>query len=288
MRHGIKLADGAFLGSVGYVASSTGTPLHSTATGWKTRATANGGSPTDATVSALSTFCYALDAASITSKMLALNAYVADDLICCTTPLIVGVGSDPWTNINFAGGDLSIHGLSGGSGNEYLQTGVVASTSFASNAKGGITLYVTVNGNVAGIEAGCNGEADTDTFMLANYSGTTYWDCVGQGTGRISQANSGWTGYLSGNRTASNSTVIYRAKSSTPHEVLKSDTTSADSAYAAREVYFHANNGKGVAILFSSNRLSFGAIHDGLTQSESSAFYAAVQALRTTLGGGYV
>ena len=38
----------------------------------------------------------------------------------------------------------------------------------------------------------------------------------------------------------------------------------------------------------TNSRISFAALHDGLTASESSALYNLVQTMRTSLGGGYV
>jgi D-alanyl-D-alanine carboxypeptidase len=52
--------------------------------------------------------------------------------------------------------------------------------------------------------------------------------------------------------------------------------------------YFHASNDAGVLSFPSTRSLSFAAIHEHLTAGEASDLYDAVQALRTSFGGGYV
>jgi hypothetical protein len=47
-------------------------------------------------------------------------------------------------------------------------------------------------------------------------------------------------------------------------------------------------NLSGVLTSFSSDRLSFAALHTGLTQAESLSLFNAVVAMRTSLGGGTV
>jgi hypothetical protein len=54
------------------------------------------------------------------------------------------------------------------------------------------------------------------------------------------------------------------------------------------EIYVFALNVNNSPAGPSRNRLSFAAIHQGLSSSESLAFYNLIQALRTSLGGGYI
>lgn len=273
-------------------------PLHATAVSWQTRATANGGSPAAGTVSALSTFCYALDAASLTSKMKAVNCFTQPDIACATTPLIVGPGVDPWTNINFGLSDLDDNGLKGNGSNKYLKTGINPSTTF-SGVQGGVTLYITEGSDASGEQdIGClttSPGGEQQAFQVhSRFSGNAICDCFSDGAGRINQSNSGWLGYFSVNRRSTTDYKIYEAKSSVPHFQFASKATEAALGPPDRLItvfcgnYNGSGSTYGTIFSYSSKRLSFAALHDGLTAAESLALYNAVQALRTALGGGYV
>ena len=76
--------------------------VHPLATSWATRVVTNGGAaPSGATVLAISNFCYALDAAGLTSSFLALNVFAPDSLIAAMTPLIHNKGLADWRSMGF-------------------------------------------------------------------------------------------------------------------------------------------------------------------------------------------
>jgi hypothetical protein len=280
-------------GGSGSPATSTATsavtaPLNPLATDWSTRVVANGGAvPSGATVLAISDFSDALDAASLTSKMTAVNCFAPDSIIAALTPLIVGPGNDPWINHNneFNAGDLTVNGLVGDGATKWLLTGVHPSSISGQPNSGGYTIYFYT----------CPSEASTDLAVylnpdqagLFNISGTVVFDCWNSAAGATTVSLPGFTGYVSGNRVSASETHIYAANSGTAHYSAAGNSGAPGTAPNA-ELWAWAMNATGSPLYLSTKRLSFIAIHQGLTAAESLNFYNAVQALRTALGGGMV
>ena len=265
---------------------------HPTASAWAANVVTNGGAaPSDGTVSALSTFCYALDSAGLTSSMLAVNCYVPDSLIAATTPLIATACQPCWTNHNFVSGDLSVNGLQGNGSNKYLDLG--SQSSPASTAltltSAGLTCYVPSGGanaveNTCGIcGAGC-------CFDLnLNYSenfGFQCWDWgdAGQAAWRPGGIKQG---FFSGSRTAADEINLYFANAGTAFSSVASAATTSGGVASGNMFEFSEQYGGGPNA-YSPQAHSFFAMHLGLSSEQTQALYNAVQALRTALGGGYI
>jgi hypothetical protein len=280
----------AFLAAAGGGGAPPAPSTHATAADWAVRVVTNGGAAVaQATIDALSDFMDALDAASLTSKMIAVNCLVADNLIAATTPLIVGPGLDPWTNTNFSASELSVNGLNSAGAVRWLDTGVVPKDDYASDADCGLTLYnmTAINESVrdAGSVVGGYGSV---IVMHISLSAQVFWDSW-NASDRVQVSNSLWTGYISGNRHSTNTQVVYRANSSTSHAVLGTRNGLVSSKLAnIYSIYIYASNESGSPTFSNNKRFSFAAVHDGLTTAQSSDLYDAVQAMRTALGGGYV
>jgi hypothetical protein len=271
-----------------YAKAPTAVSYHPTVVNWAARVVTNGGAaPSAATKACLSTFCYALDAASLTSLMVSVCCLVPDNLIAAITPLLVGGGRDPWLNQNFLAGDLTVNGLLGNGSTKFLETGISPTWIPGMPDSGGCTIYYYTNPNDNGVEIAWNDVVDSHQFALQFYAGTIYFDCYVYSTGRISYAASGFTGYVSGNRIASNSEDIYTANSGTTHGSVVHGA-GAPGTIGIGEVYCFAANNFGGAAYYSAKRLSFAAIHQGLTSAQSLAFYNSIQAMRVAFGGGYV
>jgi hypothetical protein len=260
-------------------------------TDWANRVVTNGGAaPSAGTKTALTTFYAGLVSDGLTGKIKAMCCFVPDNLIAAITPLVRGVGSDPWTNTNFVSGDLTVDGLKGNGSNKYLTTGVAPSAAFASVNDGGLTTFCHSPGQCnSGIEMGVQSASGlSNMYQYVDYlDGYSYFSSYGQSTGRLNVFNPSWNGYISGNRTASNATAIYIANVLVPHATLGTATGVPDQGLSANPLFCFAYNNNGSPLYYSNRRLSFSAIHSGFTSSESAAFYARVKQLRIDLGGGY-
>ncbi len=276
-----------------YISSSaSGTSYDPAITDWAARVVSNGGAaPSDATKSALNTFYLGLSSNSILSKMIAVCCFVPDNLIASITPLIKVAGNDPWTNTSFVGGDLTSAGLKGNGSTKYLNTGVVPNSAFASNQDIGLTLYNSSD-NTDACEYDISATDNPATLTILSFyhscGGVDYFDCNDTVQGRTSGADSAFLGYVSGNRTSNTAAAIYKANSSTAHTTVGSSVVSGGFRPSFALYAYASNRGGTLDGSLSAKRYSYVAIHLGLSSGESSAHYNLVQAMRTSLGGGFV
>lgn len=260
---------------------------------WETRVVANGGAaPSDATVQALNTFYTALVSEGLHSRMIAVNCIVPDNLTAALTPLIVGPGNDPWTNAGsslFVGANLTLNGLVGAV-NKHLDTGINPFTAFSNDTSFGMSAYSTTVSASAGVVFGCRTDNTHLVKMYIEYlDNNCYWDNWSEAAGgRISGANAGWAGFISGNRTSAGATAIYKANGSTAFTTIASGLATAGSRpNLSLSMYDYNING-----VFGPNsetrRFSFAAIHLGLSSGQAQFLYNSVVTLRTALGGGLI
>ena len=84
--------------------------------------------------------------------------------------------------------------------------------------------------------------------------------------------------FCMGTRTSNVLNKLYRNGSA-----LATDTTTNTSNALSFNFYVGASNGGGTAFQFSNKQCAFASIGDGLTDTQASNFYTAVQAMQTTL-----
>lgn len=258
---------------------------------WSTRVVTNGGAaPSSAHVAGIATFVDRLVSAALLAKFRWINVFAPDNLTAAITPLLKGLGNDPWANTAFVAGDLTVNGLKGDGATKFLDTGCQPAVNTASNLVG-FTVYNTLGNSNNEFEAGSADASFFNSMSLAiSYGGNCFFDSPYTATaaGRTSVANGGWTGYLSANRIAANDARVFRANSSNAHAQLGATNTNAIAGLVNTfSTYIFRLNFTGGAN-WSTKRLSFIAYHEGLTQAQSLTLYNAVVALRTALGGGLV
>lgn len=267
-------------------------PVLGVADTWARRVLANGGAfPADNTISAVAAFWSALQAASISSKVISCITLCPDNLIAATTPLFPSaVGSDPWTNHSFVSGDLTVNGLLGDGSSKYLDTGVNSSTVFPDDNSAGVALYnMTASDALTGLEIGYEDAAGNRLALSATYSGVAYFDCwnTGGGGGRLQATDSLFTGFTCGSRVSGSATALYHANSGGFGLLAFNNSTTAIGSRPNGNMAAMAFNANGVIAYHTSRRISFFAIHKGLSQSETQALFSAVQNMRMAFGGGY-
>jgi hypothetical protein len=125
------------------------------------------------------------------------------------------------------------------------------------------------------------GTQDGGSLSVYNYAGTYYSDQYNTGTGRTSSANADTRGFITGSRTASNVHKLFRNGS----QIGTTGTGSSSGLNTiVRSIFFGAARFNSTsALYFSSRQYSFASIGDGLTDTESSNFYTAVQTFQTAL-----
>lgn len=258
---------------------------------WANRVVTNGGAmPSVNSINACETFVESLMLAGIWSKMIHVNMVAPDSEMAFRTPLLVGTGgNDPLSLIAAPVLSLTVNGALTTAGTGAYQTALNLNTVFANDTSNGVSFYVTVD---SGLNRGIcgNGLSVPQSGLIAWYQHSTGNSGITDFNIAVLLASSARVlGFQSFNRTANNVLRFYRASSINPFGLVVQDNTvnaTARPNAAFFPVWGHSIDG-GLTANFDG-RCSFFALHLGLTQTEDQALYNAVQALRTTFGGGTI
>jgi len=134
-------------------------------------------------------------------------------------------------------------------------------------------IYSRTN-NTTGTQVWGGFNTSTGLFIQNNLTAANF----NSGTASISYTANPSTGLLLATRRSATDFQAYRSNVS-----LGTSATNTTSVFDGN-VYFGARNTDGTANLFSVHQLAFGFFSDGLSATESSNLYSAVQAYQTTLG----
>lgn len=260
---------------------------------WAARVITNGGAAVSAaTLAAVNTFYDKIFlAGTIIGKVKAMNIVAPDNLTAARTPLIKGVGSDPWPAIGSLA--VNVNGIIATAATSCLQTGVVPSTAFAAITDSGLTSYAvtTTNADSAATDFGSSQAAGQVCQQFNNFlTGGNQWaifQAYNNSTGSIGFHPSTGTGFFSGNQTAGTQAVYYG--SSATGFITEITTVQNGGLRPTIQIYAMGLNNSGVTSGTTQiRRYSFFCVHSGFTSTEAQALYNAVQALRVAFGGGFV
>lgn len=252
--------------------------------------------PSDDTIRHVCDFCYALDLAGITGKVLALNPVIPDSLQAMAYPLIyqAGNGFSPWINHGFVAADLTAEGIRGDIVvGKYMDTGFIPSVSLTTDS-GGMTIYESdtqqVPGQLDEVELGCYSDPDVSGMVLSCYDGAAFSAYCYTTVPNVVQVDT--KAFYNFNRSSNVLLEGYRETSATYPPFGPSVFNSIFDQSAANlptiPVYFMALNLNNAFINPSDKRVSLAAITTDLTIGELADFYEAIYWLRFALGGGYV
>lgn len=272
--------------------TSGSAPVDPAVTNWQTRVVANGGaSPSAATLAAADTFWKGVKAAGLDTKIIHLNFIAPDSYIAAITPFIVGPGLDPWNSIQpLLAGDLGINGFTGNA-SKFMDTGCITSTIWAAN-NGALIVY---DYNIAGAGAvGVLGSFNTGGgggggFFELNVGGTLFAGICDPNANLITHAAPVGNGYYCISRLNSTDERLYFANSTNPHAQIALQAGLQTAVFWAASNYFMALNTStlGSAARQAPDTLSFAAIAQNWSATDDANMYPLVQALRTSLGGGF-
>lgn len=255
---------------------------------WARRVVANGGPmPSGNTLRALATFNSAI--VGIRSQIVACNFFAPDSVIAAKTPLIVGPGSDPWQEQTSGyDGRKGLNGWGFGSVTDpSLRSILIPSASGLSFNSAGVVLYgFSISDSNAGQDFGALHVATGDGLYFGNSSGS-HRTQIGRVV--LTVAGIAASGYYSCQRTSSTSLNMYFANSTNAHASVGSIATAETGDIS--NLNFTMGIGLNQDGTFDNpvtRTYSFAAITTGMNATDSATLYAAVQALRTSLGGGFV
>jgi hypothetical protein len=241
------------------------------------RVTSAGGTLSTTEQSAILTLVADLKDDGIWTKMKAIYPMVGASAAACAQNLksstFTGTFNGGWT---FASTGIKPNGSTG-----FMNTNLIPNVDLTQNSNHLSFYSRTSNAVSTTIEIGSLNTSPASYFHSHIYYSddvnvNRYFMLLAQSTAAsVENANS--LGFFNGNR--KNSTTVSHFKNGSNIGDLTSTSVSLNN----RAVYIGAGNINGSASNFSSRECAFASIGDGLSDTESSDFYDAVQAFQTTL-----
>jgi hypothetical protein len=239
------------------------------------RVIAAGGSLTTTEQSATLQLVLDLKANSLWTPMKAIYPMVGASAAACAQNLksssFTGTFTSGWT---FASSGVTPNGTSA-----YMDTGLNTSTNLTKTSS---HLSTYIRTNIAGTHydlanSSNFGATANPTFLITRYSNDLAFLGIADTSYATSIASTNSLGFWCGATNGSSTQTLYKNGTS-----IKTGTA-ASGGFANNNLYLSANNGGGTAQIFSSKQTAFASIGDGLSNTEASDFYTAVQAFQTTL-----
>jgi hypothetical protein len=243
------------------------------------RVTTAGGTLSATEKNAINTLVIDLKGYSIWTKIKAIYPMVGASAAACAQNLksssFTGTFTSGWT---FASTGVTPNGTSA-----YFDTTLNSNTQL-SYLSASISVYVRTSTMLTGFPVDMGNAATGYTPLMqieSNGTGTARnqycWDfTANRGAASITTTNA--SGMWGVSRTASSTWVSFERNTS-----VSKTTTTTVSILPNFNLFIGATNLLGSATQYSSREISFSHIGDGLTVSEFTNFYTAVQAFQTTL-----
>jgi len=241
---------------------------------------------TDATQkSAVNTLVKDLKTASIWTKMSAIYPFVGGTAYTHKFNLKDPRDLDAAYRIVFNGGwTHSASGALSNASTAYADTKFIASTALTNNS----THFSKYN-RIAESGAGLRGDGvyNFTTFPNQTLISSFYWDSggsvnliIGDSTASVSYSpTNGGTGFFTSTRTSANAFKLFVNNS-----LIGTNTTSNVATTLPNiPLYIGARNDAGSALYFNKYESAFASIGDGLSDTDASNLYTAVQKFNTTL-----
>ena len=273
-------------------------------TDWPSRVVANGGAlPSANSTNSVNIFYTHLVLTGLTNKLISVIGFAPDSLIAATTPIYLQDGYPLWTNVNFGESNLTVNGLQGDTGTKSLLTGLFPATMSAggfTDISAGISLmiYSATNTDLdfASFEFSGEGSALGTRWGLHQVNSHILYYCwlntsvnAGYLIRPLPNANSNWSGYISGNRTAADAFRIDMVTNGVFNIYTNNIGTVAgnnNNSITNTRAFASYNPFTQAAAQWSDRTVSFLAAHGGLTFTESSNLMYGTFQLRTNFGGG--
>lgn len=266
--------------------------VHPEAAAWRSAVVANGGSVSGSTLSAISTFCNAIDAAGIRDRFYRLNLFAGTGLNAALVPLYLGptYGGTTYGNATdtnngpFVSGDYSETGASGGllgnGSSKYLNTGL-APDAFPQVATGHLSFW-TRGGSVSGVRRpiGADGAVSANRFFLdrrpvANGGDLCHWGSLAAGNTTDDDA----AGLFSGSRISATDLRFFKNGS----QVGVTQSGSATTTAHANPWFVFAGNGNGSPTAYYERRMTAYSIGNAMTTSQMATYYIALNTFMVAL-----
>ena len=228
------------------------------------RGTTAGGTLTTTEKNATNQLVLDMKSAGIWSSMKAVYPMVGASAAACAQNL----KSSSFTGTFTSGWTFSANGVQGNGNSAYMDTGLNGNAQLSLNSN---SFSVYLNSSVsAGLDMPIGNGANC--FILPHFSGGTY--------------NRNASGTYNQNTIVNNMGLTMSKRTSSAGSVnVKNGSSfaqSTDTSVSIDNANFHVGAGN-FSTFYSSARIALAQIGDGLTSTQASNFYTAVQAFQTTL-----
>ena len=236
------------------------------------RVTTAGGTLSATEKSAVNTLVVQMKADGTWTPMKAIYPMVGASAAACAQNLksssFTGTFTSGWT---FASTGVTPNGTSA-----YMDTTLVPNTSLSINDVH-ISVYSRTNNSVAGSDIGASdaGSWPGSIFIVQKWSDGNNYPSVHAIVNTTGTPYADSRGFFLLRR--NNATQIIQSRNGTNETLLLSSTTKTTTAIALGAIR------QPTTTVFSNRQQAFASIGDGLTDTQASNFYTAVQAFQTTL-----
>jgi hypothetical protein len=262
----------------GQISGILQSPFDADAQSFFARVIAAGGGLTSTEQVAINDLVLNIKGFGIWDSMKAIYPMVGASAAACAQNL----KSSSFTGSFSSGWTFASSGINGNGTSAFFNTNLNQSTNLlASNNHISIYSRTNINGGAfpSGIiDAGItNNTSFSFTQLALRNSGNAAYE---NGSQVISVSNANSLGLYCGTSTSATSAKLYKNGSS-----ISSSTTSQARALFNNNIYIGATNVSttNLPLYFSSRQYAFASIGDGLTDTQASDFYTAVQAFQTSL-----
>jgi hypothetical protein len=273
---------------------------HPEALAWRSAVTANGGTVSASTMTAVTAFCKSIDAtAGLRACFYRLNLFCGTGLEACLVPLYrapassgTQYGNTTDTNSNFVSGDYTETGTSGGlvgnGSTKRLSTGLDALTAGISHDNTHHSWYsraqMTANNCVIGAFGGGVGAQTWQSLSFGGLSQLFYRSGGASNCGLegVTWSGANRSGHLIVLRGGSDA-KLYRNGTDLNSTVTITNTTTWASV-SPGSLFVFARNNSGTADQFLAATLQGYSVGVAMTAAQASAYYTAMQTFQTALG----
>jgi hypothetical protein len=238
------------------------------------RVTTAGGTLTETEKNATNTLVVTMKADGTWTPMKAVYPMVGASAAACAQNLksssFTGSFSTGWT---FASTGVTPNGTSA-----YMDTTLNPSVSISSNQSESLSFYSrTIGGSNASRMSMGGFEGSSDTSLLIKWTDGKAYSNINESTYNTFYTNADTHGFYLANRNATNTEQGWK------NGVKQIQASNTPQSLTNRTLYLGAFNNIGTPLYFDNKQCAFASIGEGLTDTQASNFYTAVQAFQTTL-----
>jgi hypothetical protein len=242
------------------------------------RVTAAGGTLSETEQTAVNQLVLDMKNDGIWTKMKAIYPMVGASAAACAQNL----KSSSFTGTFTAGFTFSSTGVLSNGSSDYMNTNFIPSTNSLAYNNNHISFYSRTSAASSASQfyemgSGSNNLAtDNYALFLRRAANNAAYDCAGFPENRLAFTNTNASGFYVGSGLVSTGKIF-------KNKVSQASVTLTNKSISTKNVYICAFNENDLVVYYSNKECAFASMGDGLTDTEASDFYDAVQAFQTTL-----